>query len=278
MNNYMKGTTVYKVSHIYNHIKECLDNNKSFSIMRMGNAEFSSMMAGTVSKRKNIEQGIPPEKGKEVVKMLIDSCNRSDYVASLGAWFTDGQFFDKNIKPTSVFREWERVHKEVGITNTNFVNPDIGYLLFIEGEYNLWNIIRNKRICLITSFPELGDIIGCEIISIPEESPRNDKLDIPPCGVWHYDKYENVKERIKNRIDDIDIFLIAGGFLAKGYSIWTKDCGGIGLDIGRIVNTWAGKGIGPQGMGRMSNFMEVSPNDPLSLQLTEIGKQYDGKF
>ena len=276
---FIEGTKIYKSEVIYNEIKDCLENNLPFAICRMGNAEISTIAGRGLSHMRSITQGIPESNIIELLDLLKHSANNCNYVSSMGAWLTE-EFFEKNIKKDSIYRQWESIYKEFGITNTQYCNPDIGYLIFLEGKLNLWNLIKDKRICLITSKYSAWEKmykqgISCSILQVTPQTVRQEykkDMKIPLCGRWHWEEYEKMKKCINVYMDDgYDIFLIGAGYLGKGYSEYIKSIGGISFDVGKVMDTWNG-----EGMGRMVDWMEES-ND-FSFKLTEKGKQYDGKI
>ena len=227
---------------------------------------------------RSITQGIPENKINELLDVLRNSANTCDYVSSMGAWLTE-EYFEKDIKPTSIYRQWEKIYKDFGVTNTNYCNPDIGYLIFLEGKYNLWNIIRDKRICVLTSKEIVVDDmrksgITCDFISIPPQTTRLEykkDMEKPLCGYWYWDEYKKITAFLKKYHTDYDIFLIGAGYLGKGISAYIKELGGITFDVGQVMNTWAG-----EGMSRMTDWMEQT--DGFSFKLTENGKKYAGKY
>lgn len=264
---------VHKVQGIYNHMKDCLENKQSFSICRMGNAEVSTIHTGILSPMRSITQGIPESSTLELLELLKHSANTCDYVSSMGTWLTE-DYFEKNIKKDSIYRQWKEIHQEFGITNINYCNPDIGYLMFMEGEYNLWNLIKDKRIGIITSKLELWNKMDVDLlIRVPEMTtrPEYQKGMTEPLYGWHWEEYESIKRTIGSLVKDIDIFLIGAGYLAKGYSAYIKELGGISLDVGKVMDTWNGEGL-----NRMTNWIEESAD--FAFNLTEAGKQYEGKF
>jgi len=276
---FVKNSKIYKVEHIYNHIKDCLENKQSFSICRMGNAEVATINIREMTHLRGITQGIPEDKINELLSILLISANNCDYVASMGAWLTEEYFDIMPIKPTSIYRNWEQIFKDLGIINTNYCNPDIGYHLFLEGDNNLWNIIKDKHICLLTSKENVVDNmrkagINCDLISIPPQTTRQEytkDMKIPLCGYWHWDEYNKINDFLTEYHANYDIFLIGAGYLAKGYSDHIKKLGGISIDVGKVMNTWNG-----EGMGRIAKWMEES--DDFSFKLTDKGKEYNGKY
>ena len=93
----------------------------------------------------------------------------------------------------------------------------------------------------------------------------------PLSGQWHWNHYEKIKDFLTKYHQDYDIFLIGAGHLAKGYSIHIKELGGIALDVGKVMDSWNGEGL-----GRMKQL--ITMNNDFSFKLTKEGKQYEGKF
>lgn len=276
----MKDTKIYKTEVIYAELKQRMENKMPFAICRMGNAEVTTINSKELTHKRSITQGIPEYALPEVLDMLRYSGNKCDFVASMGALLTE-EYFEKNIPEDSEYRRWESIYKEFGIINSQYCNPDIGYLIFLEGKYNLWELIKDKRICLITSKTSVYDIMkhsnpNIGLIEVTPQTTRQQytkDMKIPICGRWHWEECDDIKKQIKSNINNYDIFLIGAGYLAKGYSVYIRNHGGISFDVGKVMNTWAGEGL-----GRMVDWIEPSDTVPFSFKLTEKGKQYEGKF
>ena len=52
-------------------------------------------------------------------------------------------------------------------------------------------------------------------------------------------KYNYILDFIKNNSKDIDIWFLAAGAYAKPFCNYIKKCGGIAIDLGSAMDTWA---------------------------------------
>jgi hypothetical protein len=276
---YLENTKVLKTRYIYESIEECLNNGGTFGICRFGNAEIDTIREGRLTDIRSISQGIPKNHINELMEIFKRSANTCDFVASMSVYYSP-DYFNMHISRHQYYNESEQILKKLGITNNRYCNPDVGYLLFLEGKYNLLNLIRNRRICLITSKTEVYKVferanISVGVIPVTPQTLRKEwhehHPEEPLCGRWHWYEYENIKEQIKNNINNYDIFLIGAGYLAKGYSAYIKDLGGISVDVGKVMNTWSGEGF-----YRLNDYLKFS--DTLSFTLTENGISYKDRL
>ena len=101
------------------------------------------------------------------------------------------------------------------------------------------NIISNKKIGIVSHF-NIDTFIehhNSKII-IQFKIPKRDS------GLFekmNFKIYNNILEGIKNNQKKVDLWLFAAGPYAKLFCNFIKDIGGIGLDIGSAIDTWAGE-------------------------------------
>lgn len=69
-------------------------------------------------------------------------------------------------------------------------------------------------------------------------------------GLPHFpDQYNQIKEWIKTIPVKGNLCLVGAGVVGKIYNNWFRDHGGISMDIGSIMDSWAGKRTRGQGRG-----------------------------
>jgi hypothetical protein len=134
-------------------------------------------------------------------------------------------------------------------------------IIKIPGKLNLFDVMKNRKICLITAKPEIKQIL-----------PQLDIVEI--VGQWK-NQYENsfheVVDIIKHKATDYDFWMVAAGELGRLYSGLIKECGGRSLDIGFVAEYWVDEYIHP----RFYPFLNVCLSDRLQLVLTDEGKRYE---
>jgi hypothetical protein len=232
---------LYKLDHILDDLIDHLENKDPFSILRLGDGDLKlldELIRGKINPGKFKRSGIPEDKGKWVLNLYKNGCNSANYTSSFEMYNTD-KFWNRYFSPGTgdKVRRWKKIYKEIGITNQNYCNPEIGHLLFLSGEDNLLKYIKGKRVCLITCFGGVSKRlknVGVENINT---------ILIPSINHGHYSAYNRTTKEIIKRNKETDIFLMGAGALGKGYAKTIKDHGGICIDIGQVMNAWAGKRI-----------------------------------
>jgi len=257
---------LYNLNHILKDIEYHLNNKKPFSLVRLGDGDIKllhSACQGIVHNDKFRRQGIPGSDLNIVIQIYRKSCNNANYISSFDVYF-DGNFWSR--KSSSGTRKklesWKKIYKKIGIQNQSYCNPEIGFLLFLRSKYNLFNLIKDKKICLITCFKSIE-------LKLRKLNYDVNTILIPKIYSNHYSKYKPNKLLIKSSIEKNDIFLIGAGGLGKGYSKVIKRNGGIAIDIGQVFNSWAGSVIPP----RISKYMKLNEKD-LTFRFTKIGEKF----
>jgi hypothetical protein len=226
---------LYNLDHILNDIEISIAEQKPFSIARFGDGDLKLMRSVEVSAPnawKFRQQGIPLEKADWIYNIYRSSCNNANYVSSFDVYF-DEHMWKRFSKVKRNIRKWKQIYEKAGITNTNYCNPEVGFLFFLDEPRNLFSILKDKRICLITCFdnvaPQLREL-GFNVSSII----------IPGRNQYHFQMYRKILKRIRRRATSCDVFLVGAGSLGRGYSNYIKNHGGIAIDIGQVFDAWAG--------------------------------------
>lgn len=281
-----KGVYVHKVVDVCNDIIYHMENKLPFAIQRLGDGYHDILRKYYIKNIKEIPllrcftQGVRPNDMKFVIDMMVDGSNNSNYVSQYDTQIPDFNGYYSHLKGNCIkkLEDWKIVYKKAGIINTNYTNPFIHYHLFLTDKKNLFDYIKNKRICVVCAEPSAIENLqksGIDItyIEIPQQTIKQDYLKnkdmiLPLCNEWHIDKYEEIKSKIKDNIDKCDIFLIASGLLGKGYSSYVKELGGVSVDIGKMIHIWSNK----KELNVLSHGYFYKNLDGFSLNLTEKGK------
>lgn len=100
------------------------------------------------------------------------------------------------------------------------------------------DIVSNKKIGLISHF-DLSDFVlkfGSKIVSqigVPKRDLRNSKIKMDK------NKYEKIINFISQNNHRVDVWFLAAGAYAKPFGDCIKKCGGIAIDLGSCIDTWA---------------------------------------
>lgn len=119
----------------------------------------------------------------------------------------------------------------------------------LQNDFEVWNLYNYiftdvKRLKIITChkgvdkllFSKFG-IVDTEVITIPPESFHSHKFGVHQKVNSHYPDFFNQMHQ-KINCNQGDIYLVAAGFLGKIYCGYIKQSGGIGIDIGSVVDLW----------------------------------------
>lgn len=228
----------YKVDSVLNDVKFHLDEKKPFSLVRVGDGDLKLLTGihkGRINKQKFRRSGIPDKDADKLIQIYRDGCNTANYTSSFEHYLTDRMWNRKFSKGTSSkVQEWKKIYKNIGIINKNFCSPEIGFLMFVKDiENNLFNLLTNRKVCLITCYKQLGKIFQKTDLDVSV-------FTIPAIGRGHYNVYgtriQQLEEFVRSKRHDI--YLVSAGALGKGYSRHIKGAGGISIDIGQVAAFW----------------------------------------
>ena len=104
---------------------------------------------------------------------------------------------------------------------------------------NAQKIISNKNIGLI-SHKNIKSFLNYHNSKLIAQY-HLPKRDAGLFNKMDFKKYYNIIEGIKKNNQNVDIWLLAAGPYAKLFSNYIKKIGGIGLDLGSAIDTWAGE-------------------------------------
>jgi len=268
---------IFGTRYILKHLNSCIVHNKSFSTIRFGDACLFILSStfcrqfekgkGKISNKIFDGLNIPPNKRLEIVQDLVKYANQADYVDAQSAVLVEipkflpimeefiksgntnfGQVWERLCLKTkgqgrgvgNVMSRWREIYKESGITNNSFCSPHLHSFSIIDGEYNLFDIMKNRNIFCISNNIEVCDRLqkksGAKNIDYFRVVRRGSKKHYPLY-------YQNVMDIISKKAIKYDLFLIGAGLLGKIYCGYVKECGGRSFDAGRLFDVWKGKNI-----------------------------------
>lgn len=246
------------MNHIYTtkEILEDLNNHivkrKPWSLVRLGDAgtgiisvfkahgivDRGKWMGSRGTKLANSILGqltIPTVEREKVINMVADSMSNSNYMDHFDSYTSHPAK-----KGVGVLGEkQDYILSAAGIDNGgNYCSPFVHYFSIVENEYNLFNLMRNRRVFCITSrndiINRLEKMSGAKLI----HSYRIPRRGRKSC---HYkDHFQKVSNIIKSKAKRYDLFLVGAGLLAVVYCGLIKENGGRAFDSGRLFDFWSG--------------------------------------
>lgn len=267
----------YKTEEILGELERCIEYKIPFSHLRFGDGGIKFLHSVLTNDKEQLniiikKEGLPPHKIIEVFELWGYYARHANFIDSPEIYFT-GKFWPRikkagkpiNSETELKMRDWYKLYDDSEFDNENYCNPESNYLMILriaENKKNLLNIMKNKKICIITVFPDIVQ---------PLEDYNVDIIKI--AGHWQ-NQYENsfkqVIELIKNSAKSYDLWLVAAGELGRIYTGMIKENGGRAVDIGFVIEFWLGQDVHP----RLSYFMNRSETNSLELELTEEGMKY----
>jgi len=226
---------LYNLEYIVNDILEHVESREPFSLVRLGDGDLkllSALTRGKVNKPKFDRSGIPYDKKKWLMNLYKNSCNNANYTSSFEMYNSEN-FWKRSFSKgaSKLIKSWKQIYDNAGIINGNFCSPEIGHLLFLD-DINFLREIKGRRIGLITCFKQAATHLKQHKIKL---------ILIPALNNGHYNKYKTIIKEIKKA--DVDLFLVGAGALGKGYLNVIKYNGSVGIDIGQVMNVWAGRKV-----------------------------------
>lgn len=273
--------TIHSSNKILRELQYCIVYGRPFSHIRFGDGGLFLMKAYLEGDEERMvrmakKEGLPMEKIDDVINLWVRYANQANFIDSPLAYY-NGTFWPRTRKlkastcPVTdlLFKEFDRYHKGVGITNTRYCNPESHYMFVIEhdrSKLNLLKVMKHRKVCIITARPEVRSIM----------KPYGFNIEICPI-VGHYQgHYENsFKETIRfimKNAKQYDFWLVAAGELGRIYSGCIKAHGGRTLDMGFVIDFWCGDDV----RRRLKKFVmrKGSKIDRFKLMFTPTGRKF----
>jgi hypothetical protein len=252
---------------IVNEIEEAIKNNSSFSLIRFGDGGLKiikGISEGEIMYGPWRKEGIPMNFFTKMLDLWAKIANEADYIDSPLIYFEDElhRRRDKTSRGTwDLMSEWQVLYEKIGINlKRSFCSPEIGHLLFCEDfDRNLVDIIKDKKICYITSFFEAEKILFDYVKKI-------DIKLIPWFSGNHYKVcFETTVEEIKREACEYDLWFVSAGELGRIYTGQIKEAGGRAVDLGKVIDAWVTKKLD----NRVRRIVKFSQNHPLLFKMRE---------
>lgn len=268
---------IYKVNEILNKLENCIQYRKPFSLIRFGDGglKFIDAILNNDTEQLNLinyKEGIPSDKIDTILKLWGRYASQADYIDTPEIYFNN-TFWNRVKGPGKKINKitkikmlnWKKLYKYAGFNNSSFCNPESNYLMVLKRKSvkNLFDIMKGRRIALITAVPE----VKIEL--------KNFDVDIIPIVKQYQNQYKysfySVIKFIKKEAKNYDLFINASGELGRIYSGIIKEEGGRVVDMGFIIEYWHTHYLHP----RLKQYMMPNINNKLELKLTSEGKKYE---
>jgi len=269
---------IYKIEEILGKLENCIEYKRPFSHIRFGDGGIKYIHAVLFDDKEQLsiivkKEGIPSNKILQVFELWGYYARRADFIDTAEVYFT-GEFWPRvwaigkpiSEKTYERLSLWRDLYSRAEFDNEKYCNPESNYLMItrMEGKRNILDVMKGKRIGLITARPEVKgrlkdfDITVVSIVGHYQNQYKN--------------SFEKVVEEIQNTARDYDFWLVAAGELGRLYTGIIKENGGRAIDIGFVIEYWLGQRINR----RFMSYLENSHNNKLELKLGSQGKKYEG--
>jgi len=266
---------IYKIEDIFEKLEHCIKYKLPFSHIRFGDGGIKYIHSILYKDYEQLgiilkKEGIPNQLVVETLELWGYYARHADFIDTPEVYYT-GEFWERIKKPgkpinyetDQKLRMWRELYDRAEIDNENYCNPESNCLMILkrDGKRNLFDVMKNRKVCLITARPEVKQLI-----------PEVDVIEI--VGQWQ-NQYENSFDEVVDIIDhtarDYDFWMVAAGELGRLYSGMIKERGGRTIDIGFIVEYWLDSDLYP----RFKLFIKECLTNRLELVLTEEGKKFE---
>ena len=274
----MSELKINKTIDILHKLNDCIKKKEPFGLVRFGDGGLKVMDAYIKDDMQQLieiseQEGIPLQLYKKIIDFWKTSANNCDYIDCPEVYFTN-YFWQRTRKLTrkpmsqktiNRLKNWKNTYKEVEITNENYCNPEINFLMCLAKfrKLSLPSLLENKKICCISSRNDINDKLPDYNIDVIKIVGKNENQ--------YYNSFSKVINIIDKKSNDYDLWLIAAGELGRIYPGLIKFKGGRALDIGSLIDFWCEKEI----PGRLLPYVQSTIHHPLKLILTTDGKRYN---
>jgi len=272
----------YTIKEILSELERCITYKLPFSHIRFGDGGIKFLDSILNNKREQLtiiikKEGLPSHKIVDIFELWGYYARQATFIDSPEIYFNN-KFWPRVKRPGKVInprtevkmRKWKELYSNSEFDNENFCNPESNYLMFLKRDFiggkNLFDLMKGRKVCIITVFPEIKNVL------------RDYNIDIVKI-VGHYEnQYENsfkyVVDYIKNCAKNYDFWMVAAGELGRIYSGIIKEHGGRSVDVGFIIEFLLNGYIHP----RFYSYLVPSLVSEKEFTLTDEGKKYLGNI
>lgn len=269
---------VYRVSEILKDFENSISEKRPFSLIRFGDGGIKLIHSFYFHDPNQLyeickKEGLPGDRVEYIIELWARYANEADYIDCLDVYssktfwgkYRKG-FVQASTKTLIRMRMWKELYSRAGfnIHNIKYCNPEVNYLMCVvfPGKKTIFEIMKDKKICCITSCPQAIDNLS------------NYNIDVIEI-VGHYEKqfsrsFSKVVSLIEGRANLYDFWIVGAGELGRIYSGLIKMRGGRTIDMGFVIDYWHNQKL----PSRLNQFINPHPLDKLKLVLTKYGKPY----
>jgi len=228
-------------------LRNAIANKKPFSMVRLGDGEFSIIKYPKFTKEKlcraRIGRWFDSSKltRKQIVSIrnqILKACGSADILGVPSKReqhrYSKWKGFEKFCNIYNILKEGQRYFHFYHMKNLNFK------LILKDTQIVYCITCRNIDKQIEKNF----DLRKAEMFLIPPERfsySKKANRSVKWKGDLHY---PDLYLRILQWMDSFDlhgkVFLIGAGGLGKAYCAWVKERGGIAIDVGALFDAWAG--------------------------------------
>jgi hypothetical protein len=267
---------IYKIREILNKADLCIKHKRPFNIIRFGDGGIKFIHSILYNDFKQLntivkKEGLSWPNIIDIFDLWGYYARRADYIDTPEVYY-DGTFWPRLKRPGKQINTetierlvmWKELYHSSEFDNDNYCNPEANFLMILDipGQTNLFDLMKGRKVGLITARPEVKDVLSKYDVDI-----------IPIVGQYEnqYEKsFKKVTKIINQKSRYYDFWLIAAGELGRLYTGMIKQEGGRAIDIGFVIEYWLGTPLHP----RLIAFMRRSSKNPLETRLTNEGKKY----
>jgi len=259
---------IHNTSEILEHLKNCIETKKSFSLLRMGDGGLKYIVSLLMMDKPQLKdickkEGIPLKLAEDILTLWTSSINICDYIDSPKIYF-EGNFWPRTSsdKTKKLLLNWKTIYDCANFTNENYCNPEVNFLMCLTSQKpSLLDIIKDKKVCCISNYSSLINVItNCDL----------EILQIPGFHENQYTHFSSVLDFINKHANDYDLWLVSAGELGRIFPGFIKFKGGRALDIGSLVDYWCTEKVPV----RLRPYMYSARGNKLKLTLNKEGKKY----
>jgi len=267
---------IYTVGEILKDLENCIKYKLPFSHIRFGDGgiKFLDAILNNNPEQLRIivkKEGLPPYKVIEIFELWGYYARHATYIDTPEVYYNN-TFWPRIKKPGKPInsetelklREWDKLYYDSEFDNDSYCNPESNYLMILNNyKYkNILEIMKGKKVCMITVFPEIKQALyKCDIDIIKIAGHYENQ---------YKNSFEEVVKLIKLKASEYDLWLVAAGELGRIYSGLIKEFYGRTVDIGFVMEYWLTGYIHP----RLKAYMVQNPSNKFELILTHEGKEY----
>jgi len=272
---------IHTTKHILNDLDRHIKDRQPFSTIRFGDAVYgmlSSYLCPDVMPKNtkwknpagkrmtNSIMGlltIPKDKRNGILKRVAQAADNANYCDSYDSFY----LFLPESSIGYIGRRWKEIHEGCGITNESYCSCYLHYFSIVDGELNLFDIMKGRKIFCITNQAKILDELkrksNAELIDFYQIPRRGRK------GKHFLDHYSKIMKLIKLNAKHYDLFLIGAGLLGKIYCDEVRRCGGRAFDSGRLFDFWGGSRGAIK--GKPKRFLKLNKSKMLCERIKNAG-------